>query len=101
MRLIDADKLIKKNIEDMHINTDFMTAAVLSAFNRTLMNEPEIRVPDDGFCENENENYSEVDEFRCSACGLHLEDWTRIEEECRYEYTLKFCPECGRKVRKG
>lgn len=99
MRLIDANKLIKKNIEDMHINTDFMTAAVLSAFNRILMNEPEIRVPDDGFCENENENHSEVDEFRCSSCGLHLEDWMRIKDESRYEYTLKFCPECGRKVR--
>ena len=28
MRLIDADRLIKNNVEDMHINTDFMTAAV-------------------------------------------------------------------------
>ena len=53
---------------------------------------------------NENREYHEVDEFRCSECGLHLEDWTRYvydedsDEEYAQEYVFKHCPECGAKV---
>lgn len=40
------------------------------------------------------------DQFICKECGLHLEDWYRLDgdawlEECEF----KFCPNCGRKVR--
>lgn len=53
---------------------------------------------------NKNQKYHEVDEFRCSECGLHLEDWTRYvydedsDEEYAQEYVFKRCPECGAKI---
>ena len=53
---------------------------------------------------NENKEYHEADEFRCSECGLHLEDWTRYvydedsDEEYTQEYVFKYCPECGAKI---
>ena len=52
-------------------------------------------------CENLNETYHEVDEFICSNCGLHLEDWNRfVTDEYggeRYykEFKLRYCPKCG------
>lgn len=53
---------------------------------------------------NENQEYHEADEFRCSECGLHLEDWTRYVydedsgEKYAQEYIFKRCPECGTKI---
>lgn len=53
---------------------------------------------------NDNQNYHESDEFRCSECGLHLEDWSRVVydedsgEEYYQEYVFKYCPECGTKI---
>lgn len=53
---------------------------------------------------NENREYHEVDEFRCSECGLHLEDWTRYvydedsDEEYAQEFAFKYCPNCGAKM---
>lgn len=49
----------------------------------------------------------EVDQFVCSECRIHLEDQVKIEydedfgyppEKFIYEYTFKFCPNCGKKV---
>lgn len=95
MRLIDADKLIQKNIEDMYINTDFMTAAVLSAFNKILMNETEIKAPDS---KNEAEtvrhgkwykSYNILFSVRCSACDCYSPDKT------------PYCSYCGAKMDGG
>ena len=53
---------------------------------------------------NDNRNYHECDEFRCSECGLHLEDWNRhvydeeLDDEFIKEYVFKYCPECGAKI---
>ena len=53
---------------------------------------------------NENKEYHEVDEFICSECGLHLEDWTRYvydeysDEKYAQEYVFKRCPECGARI---
>ena len=53
---------------------------------------------------NENREYHEADEFICSECGLHLEDWTRYvydeysDEEYAQEYVFKHCPECGARI---
>ena len=47
---------------------------------------------------------ADCDEWICSNCGVHLTEWTKVvidEEEndtTYYEYTFKFCPECGHKV---
>ena len=56
---------------------------------------------------NNNQNYHEVDEFRCSVCGLHLEDWSRrifdedTGDEFFVEYAFKYCPNCGSKMDGG
>ena len=52
---------------------------------------------------NENEKYASTDEFRCSECGIHLEDWTcfKYEDELDFdccEFEFKFCPNCGVKI---
>lgn len=55
------------------------------------------------YCNNIGQ-YNKADEFVCSECGLHLEDWTRYvydedyNEEYVQEYVFKRCPECGAKV---
>ena len=51
-------------------------------------------------------NLAEVsDTFICKECGIHIEDYSRVEfdEEdendiTHYEYEFKYCPECGRKI---
>lgn len=54
---------------------------------------------------NNNQNYHEVDEFRCSVYGLHLEDWERHVHdggaEFIREYEFKYCPECGARMKGG
>lgn len=48
-----------------------------------------IKVTNDG-------QYFEADDFVCSNCGIHIEDWVgRDEENCAYEYVFRFCPNCG------
>lgn len=45
-----------------------------------------------------------VDEFICSECGLILRDLTEVrideenEDECYYEFEVKYCPYCGAKI---
>lgn len=54
-----------------------------------------------------NNPLHEVDQFVCSECGFHLEDWTEVyydddwgftTEPTYYEYALEHCPHCGREV---
>lgn len=61
-------------------------------------------------CENigdKNNPLHEVDQFVCSNCGLHLEDWVEVyydddwgftTEPTYYDYALEYCPHCGYKV---
>ena len=44
-----------------------------------------------------------VDEFVCSACGVHLTDWRRQistddGEYFEVEYVPLYCPNCGAKI---
>lgn len=50
---------------------------------------------------------AQCDQFICSKCGIHLEDWRRLVEEeydygytemANYEYEFNFCPNCGREI---
>lgn len=58
-------------------------------------------------CENAGEDYAECDQFVCSKCGIELQDWHRVErdmddgEVSYHEYTLRFCPNCGRRIMEG
>ena len=52
---------------------------------------------------NANEKYHAVDEFRCSECGIHIEDWTAFfedEDDGEYtaEYEFRYCPNCGARM---
>lgn len=55
-------------------------------------------------CRNIAKDYADVDQFVCSECGIELQDWDRVErdedtgDESFYEYTLKYCPNCGRRI---
>lgn len=60
---------------------------------------------DEKTCENLSE-YNLCDRFECSNCGIVLEEYKEIKvdedddtgDECTYEYTPKYCPNCGRKI---
>ena len=57
-----------------------------------------------GTCRNIAEDYADVDQFVCSKCEIELRDWSKVESDedtgdknfC--EYTLKYCPNCGRRI---
>lgn len=50
--------------------------------------------------------YDDCDQFVCSECGIELQDWRRVEHdedglEVYYDYRLRFCPNCGMKIKGG
>lgn len=53
---------------------------------------------------NDNNEYAEQDQFVCHKCGIELQDWTRVKRDpddgdvTYHEYTLRYCPHCGRKI---
>lgn len=57
-----------------------------------------------GTCRNIAKDYADVDQFVCSECGIELQEWHGVErdedtgDESFYEYTLKYCPNCGRRI---
>ena len=94
MRPIDADRLIQNNIEDMHINTDFMTAAVLSAFNRMLMHEPTIEAEPVRHGEWLDSGINGT--VSCSLCMF-----TDFFANQNRVMLFKYCPGCGAKMDGG
>ena len=86
-------------------------ATHVSEFGDALINKlpvyEEVRDFIDGkiFCHNLNEDYADCDQFVCSGCGIELQDWHRVERDeddgdiTYHEYTFKYCPDCGRKVK--
>ena len=56
-------------------------------------------------CYNHNEDYDDCDQFVCSECGIELQDWHRVEHDeddgeiSYHEYTFRYCPHCGRKIK--
>ena len=56
-------------------------------------------------CENINEDYADCDQFKCSECQIELQDWHRVERDeddgeiSYHEYTFRYCPNCGRRVK--
>lgn len=54
--------------------------------------------------ENIGTDYAECDQFICSECGIHLQEWVRIDEDdyddgIVHEYEFRFCPNCGAKMK--
>ena len=106
MRLIDADELVRKEIAFVGgPRSGGKTLAMIhSAIRHIVDNAPTVIAEPVRHGHNENREYHEADEFICSECGLHLEDWTRYvydedsDEEYAQEYVFKHCPECGAKI---
>ena len=99
MRPIDADefeKFIRKNCAD----------SLVELWCELVRRQPTIEAVPVVHGFNDNRYYHEADEFRCSVCGLHLEDWVKCvyDEESGDEswvgYAFKYCPECGAKIEK-
>lgn len=114
-KLIDADALIedlRKDKEDIyshvfcHVGCD-AEDSLLYDLEQMINNQPTIEAVPVVHGYNDNQNYHEADEFRCSVCGLHLEDWSRricdedTGDEFFVEYVFKYCPECGAKMDGG
>ena len=101
-RLIDADALYKETKEycEKYKITNWTSDDVLE----WIVGAPTVDAEPVRHGHNENREYHEADEFRCSECGLHLEDWTRYvydedsNEEYVQEYVFKRCPECGARI---
>lgn len=51
-----------------------------------------------------NEDYADCDQFVCSECGIELQEWLQVERDeddgdiTYHEYTMKYCPNCGKKI---
>lgn len=59
---------------------------------------------DEKTCENLSE-YNLCDRFKCSNCGIIIENYNEIEidedypeDRCMKEYAPRYCPNCGRKI---
>lgn len=49
---------------------------------------------------NLNDEFYDTDQFICSECGLHLQDWEKIIGDGEIEeFEFKFCPNCGADMR--
>lgn len=81
--------------------------AAVNAFINFIVQAPSEEAVPVAHGYNNNQNFHEVDEFCCSECGLHLEDWSRRvydeenDDEFWVEYAFKYCPECGAKIKGG
>ena len=109
MRLIDADAFKQyciKGMEEMkkYFKTDEglkLAIETTESFLKDIDEQPTATQT----CENINEDYAECDQFKCSECQIELQDWHRVERDeydgeiSYHEYTFKYCPNCGRRVK--
>ena len=75
--------------------------------NNKTANTDKEKVENDNTCTHIGD-IAQCDQFICSECGIHLEDWRMLvevgyddgytDEMVNYEYEFKFCPNCGRKI---
>jgi predicted nucleic acid-binding Zn-ribbon protein len=50
-------------------------------------------------CTNIGTEYADTDQFICSVCGVHLQDWVQIDEDGdAHEYIFRYCPNCGAEI---
>lgn len=91
--------------KEINIDTDMevkIEEDILQAIDKQV---EELGWLDEKTCENLSE-YNLCDRFECPNCGIVLEEYQEIKvdedddtgDECTYEYTPKYCPNCGRKI---
>ena len=63
------------------------------------------KMSEEKLCTNIGTDYDDTDQFICSRCGIHLQNWVRVEideddgDETHHEYSLRYCPNCGARVK--
>lgn len=104
-KYINADKL-KEYIEAVYLNrkskcevaktADFVGTKIIEYINEM----PSVVVVEVKHGKNLNDEFYETDQFICSECGLHLQDWERIIVDGEIEeFEFNFCPKCGADMR--
>lgn len=91
--------------KEINIDTDMEVKIEEDILQAIDKQEEELGWLDEKTCENLSE-YNLCDRFECSNCGIVLEEYQEIKvdedddtgDECTYEYTPKYCPNCGRKI---
>lgn len=99
---ITFDLLEKEILIDTNFEVTSIGDYLLKAIDKQA---EELGWLDEKTCENLSE-YNLCDRFECSNCGIVLEEYQEIKvdedddtgDECIYEYTPKYCPNCGRKI---
>ena len=88
-----SDRLLKESdILKIAFQLPFV---VNSAFYDAVKALPSADIPK---AKNLNTDYASCDQFICSKCGIHLQDWVRMDDEYDdivHEYEFKYCPNCG------
>lgn len=95
-RLIDAEAFERRCMFDENIE-DMQDVIYALRDYQAVDAEPVRHVKNIGT------DYSEVDQFVCSECGIELQNWHRVEhdddgEETYHEYRLRYCPNCGGRI---
>lgn len=91
--------------KEINIDTDMEVKIEKDILQAIDKQAEELGWLDEKTCENLSE-YNLCDRFECSNCGIVLEEYQEIKvdedddtgDECTYEYTPKYCPNCGRKI---
>lgn len=103
-RLIYADKL-KAHYAWWKGGTREMTMdEAKSGFDTIIDLQPTVEAEPIRHGRNIATEYDDVDEFVCSECGLHLENWVSVEvdedtgEKTYHEFRLRRCPYCGARM---
>ena len=97
-----------KCILDRMVFKGAMTEKEREKIMRKIKDKPMVDLNEVGrTCKNVGTDYAECDQFVCSACGIELQDWHGVErdmddefreEVSYYEYTFRFCQNCGHRI---
>lgn len=97
---------MKSNYKNIEEAPDPKFNEWLESMNKWINSREDVKKTDDNTCTHIGD-IAQCDQFICSKCGIHLEDWRMLVEEeydygytemANYEYEFKFCPNCGRKI---
>lgn len=105
MWIRSQDRKILTKIDDLDIDGANQIWGDCCLLGKYSSEEKALEVLDEKTCENLSE-YNLCDRFECSNCGIVLAGYLEIKvdedddtsDECTYEYTPKYCPNCGRKI---
>nr|DAV02696.1 MAG TPA: MqsA [Caudoviricetes sp.] len=90
--------------KEINIDTDMEVKIEEDILQAVDKQAEELGWLDEKTCENLSE-YNLYDRFKCSNCGIIIENYNEIEidedypeDRCMKEYAPRYCPNCGRKI---